>query len=286
MTPQGARDYSFEVEGLRLAALGWGDPAAPPVLALHGWLDNAASFARLAPLLDRHFILAIDLPGHGQSAWRSVDATYQIYDDLPQLHALLEHLGWERCALLGHSRGAIMSVLYAASFPERVSRLVLLDGLVPQPTPEAEFSGQLRQFVLERARYLSRQQSVYPSLEKAISVREAYGLPPEAARLIVPRNLVARDGGFCWTTDPRLRGASAIKLSVGQIESALAAVAAPALLLLAENGLGGAQMENYLAQREHLRHASLVKLPGGHHFHLEEGVVTLARSINQFLAAD
>ena len=41
----------WEVHGLRLAGLAWGDPASPPVLCLHGWLDNAASFDALAPLL-------------------------------------------------------------------------------------------------------------------------------------------------------------------------------------------------------------------------------------------
>ena len=41
----------WEVHGLRLAGLAWGDPASPPVLCLHGWLDNAASFDALASLL-------------------------------------------------------------------------------------------------------------------------------------------------------------------------------------------------------------------------------------------
>lgn len=52
-----------------LSALQWGQPDAPPLLALHGWLDNAASFARLAPLLAKHRrAIALDMPGHGHSA--------------------------------------------------------------------------------------------------------------------------------------------------------------------------------------------------------------------------
>ena len=58
----------------RLAALAWGDPEAPTWLALHGWLDNAESFSRLAPLLVEALgirIVAIDFPGHGHSQPRA-----------------------------------------------------------------------------------------------------------------------------------------------------------------------------------------------------------------------
>ncbi len=66
-----ARELSLELPHLRLAAQAWGDPQLPRLLALHGWLDNAASFDRLAPLLCGHFhIVAIDLPGHGRSGHR------------------------------------------------------------------------------------------------------------------------------------------------------------------------------------------------------------------------
>ena len=50
----------------RLAALGWRQAGLPRVLALHGWLDNAASFAPLAPLLHGLDLVALDLPGHGR----------------------------------------------------------------------------------------------------------------------------------------------------------------------------------------------------------------------------
>ena len=62
-----ARERTFDLRGLRVAAIEWGADGARPVLALHGWLDNAASFARLATLLDRLHLVAIDLPGHGRS---------------------------------------------------------------------------------------------------------------------------------------------------------------------------------------------------------------------------
>ena len=45
------RELALDLPQGRFAALAWGDPSLPPLLALHGWLDNAASFSTLAPLL-------------------------------------------------------------------------------------------------------------------------------------------------------------------------------------------------------------------------------------------
>ena len=75
------RDVRLLLPNLSLAARDWGPAAAPPVLALHGWLDNAASFDRLAPLLDGLRIVALDLPGHGRSVGRRRGRSAREIDD-------------------------------------------------------------------------------------------------------------------------------------------------------------------------------------------------------------
>ena len=66
-----------------LAARCWGDPAAPPLLALHGWLDNAGTFDHLAPLLAAHWrVVALDLRGHGRSSHLPAGAWYHYVDYL------------------------------------------------------------------------------------------------------------------------------------------------------------------------------------------------------------
>ena len=153
MTPPGARELQWEVHGLNLAGLAWGSSDNPPLLALHGWLDNAASFALIAPqLAEQFYVVALDLTGHGHSDCRSADATYQVYDDLPEIMAVVEQLGWQRFELMGHSRGATIAALFAASFPEYVNHLVLLDGVAPPPLGEEEFPAQMRSYVLDKER--------------------------------------------------------------------------------------------------------------------------------------
>ena len=272
----------WEINGLQLAGLAWGESGARPLLALHGWLDNAASFSLLAPLLRRHHVVAVDLTGHGRSARRSPDATYQIWDDLPELLGVLDALGWERFGLLGHSRGAVISSLLASVIPERVERLVLLDGVAPQGVGEDQFPRQLRRFLDEKRYWQQRENRVYTSIDAAVASRTGASPPPAAARRLVERNLRPCEGGYTWTTDLRLRGASAVKMTGGQIEAVLAALTMPTLLLLAEQGFG--RHPAILSQaRQHVSQLELEFVPGGHHFHMEPGVVAVAERISTFL---
>jgi len=273
---------SWQVNGLRLAGLSWGNPEGEPLLALHGWLDNAASFSVIAPLLEQFHLVAVDLSGHGHSAWRSADATYQIWDDLPELLGVLDALGWERFCLMGHSRGAIISTLLASAIPERVSKLVLLDGVAPEAVPEQEFARQLRRFLDDKRRWSGRRNRIYPSLEAALASRNDGTLPEAALRLLVERNLRACDGGYTWTTDLRLRGASAVKLSQGQLQAVHEGLTMPTLLLLAA---GGFARHPELAEqaRRRIRRLDLREVAGGHHFHMEPGAAKVAQEIADFL---
>jgi len=93
------------------------------VIALHGWLDNAASFSHLAPLLPGLRIVALDQAGHGHSSHRAPGSGYQLWDYALDVLLVADQLGWQKFALLGHSMGAIVSLLLAGAVPERISRL-------------------------------------------------------------------------------------------------------------------------------------------------------------------
>ena len=272
----------WQVDGLQLAGLSWGDPTGRPLLALHGWLDNAASFSLLAPLLTGFHVVALDLTGHGRSDRRSEDATYQIWDDLPQILGVLDALGWDSFSLLGHSRGAIISSLFASTFPERVERLVLLDALVPQPVAEEQFSIQLRKFVQDKQHLLQRDTRLFESVEAAVATRVERGLPHCAARLLVERNLRACPGGFTWTTDPRLRGASAVKLTAGQNRAVLEALVMPTLLLTAQEGFDR-QPDIAASAKQYIGDLTIEQVAGGHHFHMGPCVAMVAQCIVDFL---
>lgn len=285
MIPDQPQALHWTIDGLRIAGLAWGEPSAPPVLALHGWLDNANSFAVLAPLLEGHYVVAIDLTGHGQSDRRSADATYNVWDDLPQILGVIDALGWKQCDLVGHSRGGIIATLFAAAKPDRIRHLVLLDALIPEPVEESIAPDQLGRFLDDRLRLMARDDRVLPDLESAATARVRKGLDEYAARLLTSRAVARSEHGVRWTSDPRLYGASASKLTAGQVEAVLGAIEAPVLVALAEDGHARHPELLELAQ-QHLRDFESVTLPGCHHFHMLDSAPMLAQRIREFLASN
>ncbi len=263
-----------------IAGLRW-PQGARPVLALHGWLDNAASFNALAPLLADSDVLALDLPGHGLSSHRGLQGTYNIWDDLPDILRAADAAGFAKFHLVGHSRGAIIAALLAAALPERVLSLTMLDALRPPPAPLDETFEQLGRF----ARAYIKPPIVgggarYESLERALEVRcRVAKMSEQAARPIVERGLREVDGVWQWRADPRLHLPSAFKLSAQHNQLLLERVRElPHRLILAQQGVGASVLKSELNGLK----LNWAQRPGSHHFHLEPGVEGIAADILAF----
>lgn len=109
-----------------------GDVAAKKkILAMHGWLDNSNSFSLLAPqLADRGFdIVATEHAGHGHSSHAPFGAVLSYSTYTEHAVAIMKELEWDSCLVLGHSMGAGVATSLAAAFPEKVEKLVLIEGL-------------------------------------------------------------------------------------------------------------------------------------------------------------
>lgn len=255
---------------IELAAHLYGPEDGQPVLALHGWLDNAMSFARLAPKLDGLRIVALDLPGHGHSGHRAAGAGYQLWDYALDALLVAERLGWQRFSLLGHSLGAIVAMLLAAALPERIARLALIDGIFPL-TDEPELApAKLGEALTAQLAIGRKRRPVYASVERAVEarLRGGYPLSREAAELLASRGLAPQAGGYTWRTDPRLTLPSPLRLSRAQAEAFVRGLRCPVSLVLAEEGLPRRDGQ-WMALIESLP-IELHRLPGGHHLHLDD----------------
>ena len=113
--------------------------------------------------------------------------------------------------------------------------------------------------------------------------RAQSGLSAESAKLLTERNLMPCTGGFTWTTDPRLRGASAVKLGPDQVDAVLGALSMPTLLLLARDGLGGRHAELEAVARRSIPGVDVDYVEGGHHFHMERVMESLVNRIMEFI---
>ena len=255
---------------LTLAAQVWGDAALPPLLALHGWLDNAGSFAHLAPrLATRWQVIALDLPGHGHSGHLAVGAGYHYVDHVQAVLAAVDALQLDRHVLLGHSLGAGIASLVAAARPERIERLLLIEGLGPLGDDGAHTLQRFRDALVPRESD-RKPLRMFRDVAQAINARSiASGLPAEQARPIVERGLLETDGGWRWRSDPRLTRASAVRLAEAQVHALLRGITVPTALLLAQPAtpyLPDAMMQ---ARADCVAHIAVSHMDGGHHLHLE-----------------
>lgn len=268
---------------IELAAHLYGPQHGQPVIALHGWLDNANSFARLAPKLDGLRILALDMAGHGHSAHRPPGAGYALADYAHDVLQVAQQMGWQQFSLLGHSLGAIVSVIIAGALPERISRLALIDGLIP-PLADAEGAAERMGMALQAQLAVSRKRKpVYATLDRAVEARMkgVVAVSRDAAELLAQRGLMPVPGGYTWRSDSRLTLASPTRLTRMQALSFVKAVRCPAQLVVAEQGV--------LAQNSELLDEvpfQVTALPGGHHLHLndEAGASAVADCFNRFFA--
>jgi pimeloyl-ACP methyl ester carboxylesterase len=282
-TPPDAVEIELGIPGFRVAAKAWGPEDGVRTLGLHGWLDNAATFDRLAPLLPRLRLVAVDLPGHGRSDHRAPGEAYHMVDWLPIVHAIAEALGWDRFSILAHSMGAAIATLFAATFPARVERLVLLEGLGPLSAEPEEAPERLAKGIVELRRAHGKQPPVYPDLDTAVSrwLAVTWGLSPEGARILVERGTKTVPGGITWRSDPRMRCPSLFRMTEAQIQAFLARIACPCLVVKATRGY---PFDEALARRQAaaIQGLKLVEIEGGHHVHLDDPV-RVAAVVDGFL---
>jgi len=277
------RELSFTVNGRSLAALEWGDRNQPLMLALHGWLDNAASFALLGPRLKGFRVIALDLAGHGLSDWRSQDSGYPIWSYVEDLYQVRLQLKVSRFALLGHSLGAGIASLYAASWPETVTRLGLIENLGPLADSEEGFSQNLRSAIEDHQKPAKEIRS--RAFEAWVRSRSntVFSVPENAARLLMQRNTrETLEGLYRYACDPRLRLPSIIRLSESQVRAALCQLSMPVQLISGASGLKRPLTQERV---QVVRDIEQVELPGGHHLHMEEPEVdAVAEALNRFYA--
>lgn len=255
----------------RFAGLRNGNAGAPPLLALHGWLDNAASFVPMAPCLAGYDLVALDLPGHGQSFHYPVDAEYSLFSTLLDVLAAADALGWTRFTLLGHSMGGAIASLLAPAAPERIQRLCLIEAIGPLAAPEDTTAERLRDAVAQRRALDGKRKRVFDDPELAVRARMQTNittLDEDSARLLVGRGLNTLPDGYEWSSDTRLTLPTAVRMSEAQVADCLRAIACPVHMVMADPAppyIPPSMRDGRIAC---VRDIACAVLPGSHHLHM------------------
>lgn len=265
------RECALDTARGRFVALRNDRSEGPKLLAMHGWLDNAASFLPMAPHLSGHDLVALDLPGHGRSFHYPADAEYSLFSTLLDLLAAADALGWERFAVLGHSMGGAIASLLAAAAPERIERLHLIEALGPLSGPDETTGERLRDAVARRRALDGKRKRVFEDPELAVQARmqtQVTALDEASARRLVQRGVRAVAGGFEWSSDARLTLPTAVRMTESQIRDCLRGIVCPVRMVVADPPppyFPPAMREGRVACVADIRCTSLA---GSHHLHM------------------
>ncbi|WP_075188019.1 alpha/beta fold hydrolase [Teredinibacter haidensis] len=274
---------TWDVGGQTIAGLRWGTAGGQPVIALHGWLDNCASFQFLAPKLGNMDLLALDLPGHGQSYHRSHLGAYNIWQDIADILSVAEQMGWQKFSLLGHSRGAMIATLLAATFPEKIERVMLIEALVPEPLDAVSAPAQLASSIVNLMVVAKRDRRFYSSFEHAVESRMNGFVPLnyEDARALAERGVLKSEQGHYWANDYKVMAPSEVKFTSEQVAAFLNCLNAPVQLVIANSGLVKTFRE-YAFFLDLIKNLEIVELDGYHHLHMSTQANTIASHANAF----
>jgi len=282
------RELAIDTSLGRIAGLHAGTPGAPRVLALHGWLDNAASFLPLAPFLDGIELVAIDMPGHGRSAHLPAGADYSFAGALANLLDVADALGWDRFGLLGHSMGGAIASLLAAACPERVTRLLAIEAIGTLAETPEQTVPRLREALAAQRALRDKRLRVFPDADSAVRARQfasrvpGSGLGEAEVRLLVARGLRAVDGGYTWSSDPRLTLPTLVRMTEAQVEALVAGISCPVRAIFADPAQPYLPDGLRRSRTRLLPAGEIVVMPGGHHLHMQQPA-EVAAAIGDFL---
>ncbi|MGB3200150.1 MAG: alpha/beta fold hydrolase, partial [Nodosilinea sp.] len=265
------RQEHITLRGRESCICHWGPEQGPKVLCLHGILEHGAAWDAVADTLAQqgYHVIAPDLRGHGRSAHAGPDGGYQLMDFLGDMDSFTQALATQSpVVLVGHSMGAVLSAVLTSLRPERFSRLVLVEPVVPAAAKSEDTPSQLAAHLDYFA--APPDPVVIPSLAAAAQRIRALkpSLSDGAAQKLAERLTRQVPGGLCWRRDPRLQARTALSLGGGLVDrqgygQLLQHIALPTTVVFGRHSQFN-RPEDLAFLKENLSLAVPLTLPGGH----------------------
>lgn len=263
-----------------------------PILAVHGWMDNAGTFDYLAPLLDSP-ILAIDLPGHGLSSWLPRGLPYSEDIFIISMRWVVSNFKWNKVKLLGHSMGGILTYNYARLYPAETQFAISIDALATIPNNATRYTQDRSKAIDELIAFERKVKGSPPSYPEEVAINKWMtstrfsSLDVPTTKTLMIRGAKKRDDGtYHFTRDFRLsiKGFNSYN-QPEDLKLMTRRIVCPYLVLKASQTFF--KDEYWVDASEVLLESSqdfrIVTLKGGHHMHMMNPEM-VAKEINPFLA--
>lgn len=288
-SPAQARSLWIDLSGSRRHVLEWGQRGAPVLFLQHGLIDHAHNWDWIAERFASAFhIFAPDLRGHGDSDW-SRDGAYTLSDYVFDMARIVDALKVSDIRLVGHSLGGQIALRYAATFPETIASLVVIEGIelpivrdqIANPTPCPQ---RLRKWAMDKSAPRARAQRFYATEEDARARMAAHNptIDPDTISHLARHGLVVdADNGLRWKYDNACRTRAPEDAGGHDLDEILASISCPTLLMYGEESWVPLPPNDRLAL---LRDHEIVTFPGSSHWLHHQSRDAFIDRLSQFLS--
>lgn len=283
----GPTSHYFYSQRLKLHYVDWGNPDKPLIVLVHGGRDHARNWDWVAmDLRQDYHVIAPDLRGHGDSQW-SIGASYAMIDYTLDLAQLLAATAKGPVVLIGHSLGGSVALQYTGTYPDRVSKLVAIEGLGPPPEmirdrPAVE---RMRIWIGEMKSLSRRHPHRYPDLETALT-RMCEANPrltaDQARHLTVHGSYRDEDGTYLWKFDNYVRATSPYLFNMNDARELWSNITCPALLFRGtESWASDPEVDGRATAFKDYR---LINVPDAGHWVHHDQLAAFLKGTREFLA--
>lgn len=284
VTEPAARYYTSQ--RLRLHYVVWGQEDRPPLVLVHGSRDQSRSWDQVAQALAGEYaVYALDLRGHGDSAW-AIGDQYSLPEYAADLAAFADHLGRDPLTLVGHSLGGATVLQYTGIFPDRVRQVAAVEGLGPGGRRRHEpASLRMRRWIAQLRDFERRSPRHYASIEEAVQRMRAANahLTPELAEHLTRHGVRPNDDGtYSWKFDNYVRLRSPYEFNLEDARELWNQIRCPVLLIRGDESRAPDPEEDGQASAFHTYRSVLIR-GAGHWVHHDQTEAFLA-VLREFLA--
>lgn len=240
---RGPTSNSYMSQRLQLHYVDWGNEQAPPLLMVHGGRDHCRNWDWVAEELSKDWhVICPDLRGHGDSAW-SPEGNYSLTAYIYDLAQLIHQKQWQDVRIIAHSMGGGITLSYAGCFPEKVSKLAIIEGVgPPREWIDSELKKpqdqRIREWIDVKRAAAGRFHRRYPTLKAAyqrMKEENSYLSDAQARHLTIHGISQNEDGTYSWKFDNYIRFPAPDNISMPKLYELWGNIDCPTRLLWGED---------------------------------------------------